>query len=83
MALEPPSLRFEEIECAKKHGGWAAWQTFSEQVKGELMAHEHEANMRAAYDVEMRNPAKKKPDEVKGGDPFARIQRAFNKKSLK
>jgi len=54
-ALPSPGDRFLEIETAKLHGGWPAWQKLALVVKAELLAHELHKRMREHYDFDQRN----------------------------
>ncbi len=42
----------------KLHGGWGAWQRVPGRVRGELVAHEWEKNLREGYVSEKLNQAK-------------------------
>lgn len=52
--LPAPGYEFQEIEAAKKHGGWGEWLKLSVMDRGRLLAHELHAKMREHYEYDMR-----------------------------
>lgn len=78
--LPAPADDYLEIECAKLHGGWGVWQTLPLYLRGKLMAHEMEKNMRDRYYLDVRKPSAAGLDESpkQGIADFMR-NRLFNK----
>lgn len=74
-ALPVPSDDYFEIECAKLHGGWPAWLALSQQLRGWLMAHEMEKNMRDHYYFEVREKSGGKGSEPAPGKDISALIR--------
>ena len=71
--LPLPGARYFEIETAKLHGGWPAWESLKPAMKAELLAHEEIKNMRDHYYMDKRG----RPKQNVAVDPRAAMRSRF------